>query len=227
MASRFLDLFRRSFDPNKPARKGRDVGDVVDATLIGRWPGPFQRVHDLVWVSEPKSHVRCVFEFQRMKGARFSACWGISIDFVPLTGRKGLVRKRTTKTAERDLTIDPIDLEGTIPVWCSFMHNEGDRRIQKVARASLEAAKADWATLSSLVDIVACFERRSKLTFQRFSLENYSQTHLAWGLVLVALGRSEEGERHLASYVEQIDIASDNLILLKAKRLAEAIAQTG
>lgn len=225
MVSRLLNLFRRSYDPGKPARRGREIGDVVAAALEGRWPAQFERVHDLIWTSESENHIRRIFDFQPMKGVTFSACWGVSIDFVPLTGRKGLVWKRTTKTAARDLTIDPIDISGSIPVWCSFVHNDDDRRIQKVARVSLEAAKADWAKLSSLNNIVACFESRSKMTFERFSLENYTQTHLAWGLALIALGRHDEGQRHLNAYVEQTHIAPDSVILVKAKRLAEEMAQ--
>lgn len=225
MVSRLLNLFRRSYDPGKPARRGREIGDVIATALEGRWPAQFERVHDLIWTSESEKHIRRISEFQAMKGATFSACWGISIDFVPLTGRNGLVWKRTTKTAARDLTIDPIDISGSIPDWCSFFHNDDDLRIRKVARVSLEAAKADWAKLSSLHDIVACFESRSKMTFERFSLENYTQTHLAWGLALIALGRHDEGQRHLDAYLEQTNIAADDAILAKARRLAEALSQ--
>lgn len=226
MFSRISNLFRRSYDPVKPGRRGRDIGEVVAKTLEGRWPAGFQRVHDLTWVSESDNHIRRIFEFQAMKGVTFSACWGISIEFVPLTGRKGLAWKRTAKTAACDLTIDPIDVSGSIPDWCSFFHNDDDRRIQKVARVSLEAAKADWAKLNSLSEIVACFESRSQMTFERFSLENYTQTHLAWGLALIALGRAAEGQKHLEDYAERTGIAPDHPILAKATAIAGKTART-
>lgn len=176
-----LNFFRRSHDPHKPGRRVRDIGDVIATTLENRWPGHFERVHDLVWTSTPDSHIRRIFSFEAVKGARFSASWGVSMDFVPLLAHKGLRWKRTTKTAAPDLNIDPIDLAGSIPEWCSIYGNDEDRWIGKAARASLEAAKADWAKLSSLREIVECFETRSRMTFKRFSLENYLQTHIAWG----------------------------------------------
>lgn len=225
MFSRFIDLFRRQYDPSKPARRGESIGDVMEIALEGQWPGDFQRIDNFLWVSNPTNHIRRLFRLQAMKGMTFSLCWGISVDFVPCLKSKELGWKRTAKTARFDLCIDPIDMSGSIPRWCSFDNNEDDRRIGKVALASLEAAKADWSKLTTLKEVAKCFERRSKMDFRRFSPENYVQTEIAWGLILIALGERESGQCRLDAFCERFEIAPDNAILIKAKNLAGSIAE--
>jgi hypothetical protein len=63
------------------------------------------------------------------------------------------------------------------------------------------------------------------MQFQRFSLENYVQTDLAWGLVLVALGQTDRGQRQLDAFCEQFAVAPETAILAKAKAEAAAIAR--
>ncbi|MFI0847213.1 hypothetical protein [Mesorhizobium sp. IMUNJ 23232] len=225
MFSRFIDLFRRQYNMSKPARRGESIGDVIEIALEGQWPGDFQRNDGVLWVNAPTNHIRRLFRLHAMKGMTFSLCWGISVDFVPCLKSKGLSWKRTAKTARFDLCIDPIDMSGSIPRWCSFDNNEGDRRIGKVALAVHKAAKADWSKLNTLKDVADCFENRSKMDFQRFSLDNYVQTDIAWGLILIALGEREKGEHRLSAFCEKFEIAPDNVILAKARSLAISIAE--
>ncbi|MDQ6436531.1 hypothetical protein RB623_20975 [Mesorhizobium sp. LHD-90] len=115
MFSRIIDLFRRPADMGKPARRGELIGDTIAEALEGTWPAGFERVGDLVWVSHPENQIRYRFQFQEMKGGTFSARWGVCIDFVPILRAEKLGWKRTEKTANFDLCIDPVDLQGGNP----------------------------------------------------------------------------------------------------------------
>jgi hypothetical protein len=73
-------------------------------------PLGFERIRPRCWVAAARPLVRSIFEFQALKGATYSARWGFCLDFVPLWHADGLKWKRTAKTANFDLCIDPIDL---------------------------------------------------------------------------------------------------------------------
>jgi hypothetical protein len=201
----------------------QQIGETIDTALGGKWPTDFQRVTDRRWVSASNAHLRYLLEFREMKGAKHSARWGVSVDFVPHLKGKKLSWKRTAEKASLDLCIDPIDVSGSIPDWCSFQESDRPSRIRQVALASLDAAKADWSSLKSLSDIAECFESRSRMQFQRFSLQNYVQSDLAWGLVHVALGNLQQGERHLHSFCENFDVAPDDPVLMKARTEAASV----
>jgi hypothetical protein len=182
-------------------------------------------VGDLSWVSDPTDHIRYLLKFQAMKGMTFSACWGVSVDFVPFfSGGGKLGWKRTVKSAAFDLCLDPVDSSGRIPGWCSFYSNDRDHHVERAAKAAVKAARLDWSKITALKHVADTFERRSKMQFRRFSLENYVQTDLAWGLVLVALGQADRGQHHLDAFCEQFAVAPDTAILAKAKADAAAIA---
>lgn len=202
-----LDLSRQAV-PISVHRK------LIEETLSDQWPPDFEHTRPLMWVSQPKDQIRRIFRFQAMKGFTWSAHWGISVDFVPVVRDGSLSWKRTAKTAAADLTIDPIDDWGYIPNWCAFVANDSALKVRKVALATLKAAKSDWLEFCSLSDVANCFERRSKKKFRRFGLQNYVQTDLAWGLVLIALGQVQEGERHLERFCKEFEIREDDRVLL-------------
>ncbi|RWB66785.1 MAG: hypothetical protein EOQ50_31960 [Mesorhizobium sp.] len=224
MFASLMERFRQRPELGRPIRPEQVLGDIVAGVLVNTLALDFQRVGDLFWVSDPKDHMRYLLKFQAMKGMTFSACWGVSVDFVPTLGGGKLKLKRTPKSAAFDLCIDPIDLSGQIPDWCSFYSNDRDYHVKRAASAAVRAARLDWSKITTLSDVADTFERRSRMVFKRFSLENYVQTDLAWGLVLIALGRTDEGNRHLDAFCRQFAIAPEAAILTKAKREAAAIA---
>jgi hypothetical protein len=224
MFSSLLERFRRQPDLGRPLQRGKVFGDIVAGVLEGALPPGFQRVGDLSWVSDPTDHIRYLLKFQAMKGMTFSACWGMSVDFVPVWGGGKLRWKRTAKSAVCDLCIDPIDLSGRIPGWCSFYSNDRAYHVERAASAAVKAARLDWSKITALKDVADTFEARTKMTFRRFSLENYVQTDIAWGLVLISLGQPDRGHRHLDAFCKQFAIAPETAILAKAKDQAAAIA---
>ena len=182
------------------------------------------------WVDDRPGPIRRIFEFQRLKGATYSACWGFSLNFVPCLRNDRLPPKRTAKTAEFDLCIDPIDEPGSIPRWCSFpglpLSPLPERELRRIASTSTDAACRDFARVSSVGDLMAMFHERARMTFLRFSLENYIQTHLAWGLGLVATGKSEEGRAHIALFCERFEVDPNDAALRKAEEDALRFAAT-
>jgi hypothetical protein len=75
----------------------------------------------------------------------------------------------------------------------------------------------DFVPFASLVTM---FDERSKMKFRRFSLENYSQTHIAWGLCLLAVRNRDEAETHLTRFCETFSIDRNDRILQSAERIA-------
>jgi hypothetical protein len=167
-----------------------------------------------------------MFGFYPLKGMRYTAHWGFSLDFVPHLKGGHLRWKRTSKTASLDLCIDPTDESGGVPAWCSIgfyppIAVPARNEIVEVAAATSQKASTDFARVASVRDIVALFEERSKMKFRRFSLKNYVQTDIAWGLALIAVGRPDEGETHIAAYCQHFRVDRDDPLLDKA-RLAAA-----
>jgi hypothetical protein len=200
------------------------VAPFVEA-IIAAAPGDAQfsalaHAGGLRWVSEPVDHLRRVFEFQALKGATYSARWGWSVDFVPVLKGKKLSWKRTAPKADFDLCINPIDVSGSVPGWCSFTASASRDQIVKTWRLSIDTALKDWERVRSRRDLVELLRIRSGMQFQRFGLDNYVQTHLAWGLVLLSLGDSMEGERHIAEFCETFEVDRDSTIIKKAEALA-------
>jgi len=72
----------------------------------------FQRTRPRRWVDNTTPPICKIFEFQPLKGLSYSARWGFSLDFVPIKKGGCLRWKRTAKTAQFDLCIDPTDIEG-------------------------------------------------------------------------------------------------------------------
>lgn len=189
-------------------------------------PLGFERTRPRRWVEINGPPLRRIFEFQALKGLRYSARWGFCVDFVPIKKAGRLRWKRTPKTAAFDLCIDPIDLEGWAHDWCSlslfiFPSNTYDwTKVTRTVKNSVSAALSDFSRVNSIADTVALFRDRSKMKFHRFSLENYVQTHIAWGLCLIALGQQTQGENHLEKYCERFSVDRDDRILREAERVA-------
>src|SRR5580704_12524679 len=176
---------------------------VIHAQLS---PLGFERIRPRFWVESLASPIRRLFEFQAFKGASYSARWGFSLDFVPIQRGGRMQWKRTAKTASFDLCVDPIDQARKVPdSWyvSRFIFPSKSYDWSKFTRTVKNAtlvAQPDLSRVKSISDIIAIFNKRSAMKFRRFSLENYVQTHLAWGLCLMAVGEAEEGERHLEKY---------------------------
>lgn len=202
------------------------IGDVIADQLQKTGSlASFQRIGDRRWVSEPAQSMRRIFEFELLKGNVLSARWGWSVDFVPLLAGHKLAWKRTAAKARPDLCIDPIDVAGDVPAWCSFPEGASPSRVGAVAAAAQKAANADWSKVAGLKDLIDMFEQRSKMSFRRFSLDNYAQTDLAWGLALLALGRGAEGESRLAAFCQNFGVDLETAILQKARAEAASMRQ--
>lgn len=184
-----------------------------------------QRASGLRWVSEPFDHLRRVFEFQATKGARYSARWGWSVDFVPVLKGSKLSWKRTAAKADFDLCIDPIDMSGDVPGGCSFTTSASRDQIAKAWKASIDAALKDWEQVHSRKHLADLFRSRSEMQFRRFALGNYVQTDLAWGLLHLSMGESGEGERHIAEFCQNFEVDRESAIITKAETEALAISR--
>ena len=62
------------------------------------------------------------------------------------------------------------------------------------------------------------------MSFRRFSLENYVQTHLAWGLGLIAVGERADGEVHMKEFCKQRNLDRELPLIRKAEREAAKYA---
>lgn len=188
------------------------IDEIIGAELS---PRGFARISPRRWVGISRPPIRSIFEFQALKGNSYSARWGFSLDFVPLWRADSFRWKRTAKTADFDLCIDPIDQRGgprPIP-----LHDVADfTRITLAVRQATGAAKLDFDRAHSISDVVAMFQDRAAMRFRRFSLENYTQTHLAWGLSLIALGEILDGERHLALFCARFSAERNDRMMRQA-----------
>jgi hypothetical protein len=197
---------------------------ILDGELS---PLGFERIRPRLWV---ESKHPPIFEFQPIKGDVYSARWGFSLDFVPIQRAEKLAWKRTAKTARFDLSIDPIESEGRPREWCSvrrFIYPAKQYDWDKLVRTVKDTAKGarpDFNRVNSIEDIVAIFRERSTMKFKRFSLENYVQTHIAWGLSLIAIGEPDEGEKHLQTPCAIFSIDRNDRILRQAEQTAIGLA---
>jgi hypothetical protein len=201
------------------------LGDAIETALRDdpRF-ADFERVAPARWATGPENRLCKLFEFAAMKGNRFSARWGWSVDFVPVLKGRRLAGKRTAAKAAFDLCIDPIDVSGSIADWCSVAGSDSGSRVAKIGKASFDAAIADFDRVVTLRDLTDVFQARSTMQFQRFSLDNYVQTDLAWGLALVATGQDQAGRDRLDAFCERFDVARDLPALQKAEAEARGVA---
>jgi hypothetical protein len=204
------------------------IDDALRPNLLA---AGFERVRPRRWVSCASPPIHRIFEFQALKGATYSARWGFSLDFVPALRGGRLRWKRTCKTADFDLCIDPTDEFGDTGSWCSVAEISGWKdasaaQINQVVVEAIRKAHEDFARGASVADLVALLRERAQMRFRRFSLENYVQTHIAWGLSLIAVGNPAEGATHLELFCDRYGIDRDDRILRQAERDATGAAET-
>jgi hypothetical protein len=190
---------------------------TIDAALEDLMPSQgFERSRPGRWVRSTKQPVREVFEFQAMKGMVRSARWGFSLDFVPVLQGTRLKWKRTLKSLAFDLCIDPIDRAGSLLAWFTVSQSDPERVVRRVVRQTVGEAASDFDQVDSVADVIRVFDDRNAMSFVRFSLENYVQTHIAWGLALISVGKPAEGEEHLRRFRERFGVDADNALLTLA-----------
>jgi len=145
---------------------------------------------------------------------------------VPIQRNGRLHWKRTSKSATFDLCIDPINQDGradrsTVSRFIFPAKTYDWNRATHTMKNTAQLARADYSRVKSVADIVAIFRERSSMRFRQFSLESYTQTHIAWGLALLAIGDAEEGERHLRLYCEQFSVDRNERKIREAELLAK------
>ncbi|MDQ1129593.1 hypothetical protein QE381_001721 [Microbacterium sp. SORGH_AS 888] len=124
--------------------------------------------------------------------------------------------KRTAKSADFDLVIDPVDEEGNVPSWCTLTSATTPRAARTVATEAWRRAQHDFAQVVTPEDLRMLFVRRSEMTFRRFGLDHYMQTDIARGLLEISLGREAEGEARLRRFCERFDVDIEDRILRAA-----------
>jgi hypothetical protein len=209
---------------SRPSSMADKIDQVVGAELSSLG---FERTRPRHWVRTVRAPIRSIFEFQAIKGGAYSARWGFSVDFVPLRRANNFQWKRTAKTAKFDLCIDPLDQHSMPPPdWFFIRRHEANDliRLASAAQESTRFAKLDFGRVNSIFDIVTIFRERAAMRFRRFSLENYSQTHLAWGLSLIAVGDIREGEQHLELFCARFSIDRNDRLLRQAELAAKSVA---
>lgn len=202
------------------------INHAVDATL---GPAGFHSVEARKWVRSSKIPVRELFVVNPLKGGVYSAAWGFALDFVPLSSGGKLKWKKSDRSCRADLWIDPIDLAGEVPGWCSFVHLPGYkvanvRTIETTIQHAVAQARLDFDHVTTLAELERLFDERSRLTYRRFGFNNYVQVYLAWGLLCCALGREADGERYLLKFCQQEGCARTHPFIEKAISKARAAA---
>ncbi|MCE4222902.1 hypothetical protein HCU64_03985 [Methylobacterium sp. C25] len=198
------------------------LSDDVLRVLEQAAPAGLKRVAERRWVGDPSDGIRPLFEFQALKGNQYSARWGFSVDFVPRLHNNGrLAWKRTAGTAFFDLTIDPLDAATSKAALCLLSRDDSLRRVEARMGGVRRAASADLSSVVAVEDLLALFRRRAALANHRFSLANYVQTDLAWGLLLWATGHGAEGSERLSRWCVQFGIDPEAPILRQAREDAQ------
>jgi len=87
------------------------------------------------------------------QGAQYSARWGFGVDFVPKVRGGRPSWKRTAKSADFDVTIDPIDDAGSVPRWCSIVATDSGRHVDAVARDVWSKASQDFSRVVAVADL--------------------------------------------------------------------------
>jgi hypothetical protein len=160
-----------------------------------------------------------------MKGATISGRWGVSVDLIPVLKSGKLLPKSTPRNLALDVTIDPVDASGIVQEWHAFPRSESDKKINDVAVAVFDKASQEWPEMLTFEGLAATMECRAKAKFSRFSPDYYIQTNLARGLVLIAIGKIDQGEEHLLKFCSDFGIAPSSKPLVTAKESALAISR--
>lgn len=170
----------------------------------------FHAVPTRKWVREDKTPIREIFEVQVLKGATYTAAWGFGLDFVPQYCRGKLHWKRTSTSCRGDLWIDPTDGPEELSAQCAFLNLPGQQEptlheIEHCIEQTVPRALADFERVTDMTALERLFAEREQLPSHRFNFDDFPQSRLAWGLLLMALGRQREGEEKLAQFCRQVD----------------------
>lgn len=190
-------------------------------------PDGFERTSDRRWVSEPRNEIRRILEFQAIKGAQYSARWGFGVDFVPKLRGGRPSWKRTAKSADFDVTIDPIDDAGSVPRWCSIVATDSGRHVDAVARDVWSKASQDFSRVVAVADLFDVMNARATMTFRRFGPHDYVQTDLTHALLQIAVGDLDKGMALVGTFRERFDISQDHPVLIRAIAHARALCSDG
>jgi hypothetical protein len=169
------------------------------------------------WVRDEKAPIREIFEMQALKGGVYSPRWGFSLDFVPNYSNGKFMWARTNKSCQLDLCIDPVDTSGFPGIGAISEFSMTDASMmKKAAHESVSKALSCFARVTDLVTLENLYQERSQLSYRRFSFRNYIQVYLAWGILLLKLGRKADGEDKLAQFSQEQGADLNDPFLLKA-----------
>jgi hypothetical protein len=207
---RYLDRLRRYLQkgPEAIAEPWTVVPAEAFAVLISECFHPaiaeqgFERCHPTRWVRSRLPDVRDVVEIVALKGASYSAVWGISLDFVPtIRNGKSWSWHRTAKSARPDLVFDPYDYVVHASAWSvTRFESAGElpAAIREWTSRVLGAASDFFRPLQNLLDVEAAFVEKENRKFVRFGPQNYPQHYLAHAFVLARLSRLAEAAQMFA-----------------------------
>lgn len=201
------------------------IDTILQAELS---PLGFERIGPRRWVESLQPPLRRMFEFQARSGLTYCAHWGFSLDFVPTLRTGRLKWKRTPKTVRLDVSIDPVLTEDSRDWSCisCFIYPRKTYDWDKTERnikSCVAAAKPDFSRVKTISNVVAVFQERSVMKYRGLTLENFIQTHIAWGLCLIAVGDAAEAEKHLDKFCTRFSIDRNDHILREAERQAHKI----
>lgn len=200
-------------------------------------PHGFEIVTSRRCVRSRKPYIREIVEVVPLKGAIYTVRWGISVDFVPWFTSWQFSSKRTVKAARIDLVLNPLGENTNHPNWCSFggfglgiygLRPATQADVDDALFAAMAVAEVEFDRVNSLEDLANTFATRSKADIRTaFHPHFHSHTDLCWGLVLHAIGRTKEGNKHLDRFCKRLKFDRNLPYLEKAVTTARNLHQNG
>jgi hypothetical protein len=174
-------------------------------------PLGFRQVSKRKWVRSQKLPIRELFEINALKGASYSPAWGFSFGFVPSYQAQTFRRQSTDKNAVMNLIIDPIDIPGVVPPQAFDLITDDDikdaaERIRICAEHFVPLALSDFNRVHSVHDFCHFFLERSNLRYRRFGFDNYTNVMLAFGFVLILIGKRDEGLEKIREFCKIMEV---------------------
>jgi hypothetical protein len=160
------------------------------------------------WVRGSKAPIRELVIVKAVKGGRFVATWGVSLDFVPnVSNGRGLRWHRTNASASIDLGVDPMDWRDEQRqrrlVFATLPVERLDDSVESVAAALMEEASAWFGRVSDLDSLPPLFEEARVQPVGRFSFDMYVQHRLAYAFVLAATNRPNESRQQFDTWLDR------------------------
>jgi hypothetical protein len=184
------------------------------------------------WVRSQKLPIRELFEIGASRCGRYSPVWGFSSGFVPFFDGHRFRCRNTDKNADMDLVIDPIDITATVPPQAfSFMPGCDPqvpvRSIRDCAAHFVPLAIVDFSRVQTPHDFCRFFLERSRLRYRRIQFHMYAQHKLAFGFVLIMVGRREEGIEKIREFCQEVDLPFSSRNIAQCFRYVESYRPTG